>query len=67
MGIEVPPFIVAPFGVDALTLFKLRYFGGDDAKSLLIGGTICQAKAVLAALHGYFSCADLRLHENLRL
>ena len=28
MGIEVPPFIAAPFRADALTVFKPRYFKG---------------------------------------
>ena len=28
MSIKVPPFIVAPFRADALTVFKLRYFKG---------------------------------------
>ncbi len=59
MGIEVPPFIAAPFRADALTVFKLRYFDGSDAKSLVIGGTICQPKAaILAVMHGYVSCGD---------
>ena len=53
MGIEVPPFIVALFRADALTVLNLRYLIGGDAKSLVIGGTIRQAKvAVLAAKHG---------------
>ncbi len=54
MGIEIPPFIVTAFRAGALTVFKLRYFNGSDAKSLVIGGTICQPKtAILAAMHGY--------------
>jgi hypothetical protein len=61
MGIEVPPpFIVAPFRADALTVLKLRYFNGGDAKSLVIGGTISQPKvAILAAIHAYFSLKPL--------
>ena len=53
MGIEVPPFIAAPFRADALTILKLRYFNGGDVKSLVIGGTIRQPKSVLAAMHRY--------------
>ena len=53
MGIEVPPFIAAPFRADALTILKLRYFNGGDVKSLVIGGAIRQPKSVLAAMHGY--------------
>jgi hypothetical protein len=29
MGIEVPPFIAAPFRTDALTVLKLRYVNGE--------------------------------------
>ena len=54
MGIEVPPFVAAPFRADALTVLKLRYFSGDDAKFLVIGGKIRQPKVtILAAMHGY--------------
>src|ERR1700687_228267 len=54
MGIKVPPFIAAALRADALTVLKLRYLIGGDAKSLVIGGTIRQAKAaILAAMHGY--------------
>ena len=54
MGIEVPPFIAAPFRADALTVLKLRYVNGGDAETLVIGGTIRQPKvAVLVAMHGY--------------
>jgi hypothetical protein len=53
MGIEEPLFMVALFRADALTVFKLRYFNGDDAESLVIGGTIRQPKAALAAMHGH--------------
>jgi hypothetical protein len=52
MGIEVPPFIAAPFRADELTS-KLRYFNGGDVKSLVIGATIRQPKSVLAAMHGH--------------
>jgi hypothetical protein len=31
MGIEVPPFIAAAFRADALTVFELRYFNGNNA------------------------------------
>src|ERR1700686_1500763 len=56
MRVEVPPFVLAPFRADALTVLKLRYFNGGDAKSLVIGGTISQPKvAILAAIHAYFS------------
>jgi hypothetical protein len=62
MGIEVPPFILAPFRADALTVLKLRYFNGGDAKSLVIGGAIRQPKvATLAAIHGYFLLRQSRL------
>jgi len=51
MGIEVPPFIAAAFRADALTVFELRYFNGN-AKSIVIGGSVCQPKAaILAAMH----------------
>src|SRR6202022_1629680 len=54
MGVEVTPFITAALRADALTVFKLRYFNGGDAKSLVIGGTIRQPKtAILAVMHGY--------------
>src|SRR6202048_3318079 len=54
MSIKVPPFIAAALRADALTVLKLRYLIGGDAKSLVIGGTIRQAKAaILAAMHGY--------------
>src|SRR6202048_4175820 len=53
MGIEIPPFIMALFRADALTVFKLSYLSGSDAKSLVIGGAIRQPKAaILAAMHG---------------
>src|SRR5258708_20578437 len=53
MGIKVPPFIMALLRADALTVFKLRYFSGGDAKSLVISGAIRQPKAtILAAMHG---------------
>jgi hypothetical protein len=59
MGIEVPPFIAAPFRADALTILKLRYFNGGDVKSLVIGGTIRQPKSVLAAMDGYSLCGSV--------
>jgi hypothetical protein len=40
MRIEVPPFIAAPFRVDALTLLKLGDFNGGDAKFLAVGRKI---------------------------
>src|SRR5258708_34355900 len=53
MGMKVPPFIMALLRADALTVFKLRYFSGGDAKSLVISGAIRQPKAtILAAMHG---------------
>src|SRR5258708_30635086 len=51
MGIEVPPFIAAPFRADALTILKLRYFNGGDVKSLVICWTDRQAKSVLSSMH----------------
>src|ERR1700676_3224261 len=62
MGIEVPPFIVAAFRAGALTVFKPCYFNRRDAQSVVIGGTICQPKAVVFAVghekfaRGTWSC-----------
>jgi hypothetical protein len=62
LGIEIPPFVAAPFRADALTVLKLPYFKGGDAKSLVIGGAIRQPKVgVLAATHGYFRLRQSRL------
>src|ERR1700689_5344536 len=56
MSIEVPPFIATAFRADALTVFELGYLDGSDAKSLVIGGSICQPQAtILAAMHGILS------------
>ena len=59
MGIEVPPFIAAPFRADALTVLELSYFSGGDAKSFVVGGTIRQPTvAVLAAMHELLDCQN---------
>src|ERR1700722_1605915 len=53
MGIEVPPFILAPFRADALTVLKLGYFVRSDPQSAVIEGMISQPKvAFLTETHG---------------
>jgi hypothetical protein len=63
MGIEVPPFIAAPFRADALTIQTPLFQRGrcqvpcnrrDDPPAEI--GSCCDARA--------FSCVDLCLHET---